>query len=117
MDGEINGPMLHLSARRILSQIILAVPILRRSNRSGNEAAATIGTDVVQHVFYTSCAERTFIGTDARIAGIRRQCLVAVFASRSKFQHGVPWSEQQIKAAHSTCLRYVGLYDVEEYGE
>jgi len=35
-------------------------------------------------------AEGAFVRTDARLLRIRRQQLIAVFASRTKFQHGFP---------------------------
>lgn len=89
MGSEINGPMFYLGTRRIFAEVVVAVPTLRRSNRPGNEPAAAVGADIMQHVLHTRRTERTLIGADARLKRIRRQRLIAVLASRSEFKHGV----------------------------
>src|SRR5262245_33215591 len=88
MSDEINRPMLHRCTRRILAEVVVTLPILRRPDWPLHEAAAAVGTDVVQHVLHAHCTERTFIGADARLARIRRQCPVAVLTGRPQFQHG-----------------------------
>lgn len=62
---RINGPVLDLSACRVLAEEVVAFPILRRSDGSGYKATAAIWADVIQNPIDTSGAECTFIGTDA----------------------------------------------------
>jgi len=68
MRAEIDGPMFRRGARGVLAQVVVPLPILRRSDGSGNETAATVGTDVVQHVRHADRAERAFIGANACVA-------------------------------------------------
>jgi hypothetical protein len=44
---RINWSMFDPGTGRILAQIVVTFPVLRWSDRSGNEATTTIGTDVV----------------------------------------------------------------------
>ena len=68
MRSKINGPMFHGGACRVLAQVVVTLPILRRSDGSGNETAATVGTDVVQYALHAGRAERAFIGANACVA-------------------------------------------------
>lgn len=65
MGGEINRPMFHCRACRVLAEIVVAFPIRRRSDRPGYEPTTTVRTDIVQHVCNGCGAERAFIGADA----------------------------------------------------
>ena len=46
MRHEINGPVLDLSARRILAEEIVAVPIIRWPDRPGYKSTATVRANV-----------------------------------------------------------------------
>ena len=65
MSRDINRLVFDCYARWILAKKVVTLPILRRSDGSGNEAAATIWTDIAQHIFDTGRTKRTFIGADA----------------------------------------------------
>ena len=65
MGDEIDWPVFDGGTRRVLAKIVIRFPILRRSDWSRHEAAATVRTDIVQDVFNACSAERAFIGTDA----------------------------------------------------
>jgi hypothetical protein len=84
---EVNRSMLYSGARRVFAEKVVAFPISRRPDRPRNKSASTIGTDIVQNVIDARRTERTFIGANARIERIGRQCFIAVFARGSKFQH------------------------------
>jgi hypothetical protein len=47
MCGRINWAVLDLSARRVLTEEVVAFPVLRWSDRPGNESTATVGAHVV----------------------------------------------------------------------
>jgi len=83
--------MLHLGARRIFPQEVVAFPVVRRSNGSGHKAPTAIGTDVGQDVLDTGRAKRAFVGADARVECVGRQRLVAVLTGGSEFKHGGPF--------------------------
>lgn len=67
MGGEINRPVFHRRACRVLAEIVITFPIRRRSDRSGYKPAAAVWTDIVQYLGHACCAERAFIGADARL--------------------------------------------------
>ena len=46
MSRDIDRPMLDRCARRVLAEKVIALPVLRRPDGSGHEAAAAVGTDV-----------------------------------------------------------------------
>jgi hypothetical protein len=50
----------------VFAKIVIAFPVLRWSDGSGNEAATAIGADVVQDSINACCAERALVGADAR---------------------------------------------------
>jgi hypothetical protein len=58
-----------------------------RPDRSLDKPATTIGAHVVQRIVDTIGAERTLVGTNARIRRIEWQILIAIFAVRPKFEH------------------------------
>jgi hypothetical protein len=89
MSRRIHRSVLHVGARRIIPKEIVIVPICRRSDRSRNEPAAAIGTDIFQNAIDAVHAEGALIRADARLKRIRRQRLIAMLASRSEFKHGV----------------------------
>ena len=55
----------------------------------GREAAAAIGADIAQTSLDAIGAEGAFESADARLGGVRRQVLVAIFAIRPKFERHV----------------------------
>jgi hypothetical protein len=88
MGAYIHRPVSDPGARRVLAEIIVALPVLRRPDRSGNKTTAAIGADVTQNVVDARGAKGAFIGTDARLKRVGRQGLIAVFTGGSKFKHG-----------------------------
>jgi uncharacterized repeat protein (TIGR01451 family) len=46
--GAIDGPVLHVRARRILAEVVVALPIRRRPDRPRHEAAAAVRANVVE---------------------------------------------------------------------
>ena len=88
MRRHVYRPVFHLDACRIFPEEIVTLSIRRRPNRSRNKHAAAVGTDISQNTFDTDHAEGALIRTDARPKRLRRQRLIAVLASRSKFEHG-----------------------------
>lgn len=85
MSSEINRPMPACGARRILTQEIVLLPILRRPHRPRHEASAAIGTDITQHLFDTCGAERTFVAANACFSRTWGQHPVAMLADGSQF--------------------------------
>ena len=65
MDRGIDRPLLDLGARWILAKVVVAFPIPRWSDRSGNKATTAIRTNVAQNVIDTRSAKRALVGTDA----------------------------------------------------
>jgi len=111
VSGNIYRPVFDFCARRILAKKIVILPILRRSNRSENKAAATIWTNVPQDILNAIGAKRTFIGADACLKGVGWQSPVAVLAGRPEFQHSVSLHSWTVASArvsegrrrHSCC--------------
>lgn len=84
---RINGPISDRGSGRIAAEEIVPFPVSRRSYRPRAESASTVRANVLQHLIDTVRAECTFETTNARVQGIRRQCLVAVLAGGAKFKH------------------------------
>src|SRR5512135_981447 len=62
--GGIHRTVLHLRARRVLAEIVVALPVPRRAHRPRHEAAAAVGADVLQHVLHAVAAERALVRAD-----------------------------------------------------
>lgn len=90
MNRLLDRPVLDFGACRVLAEEIVAFPVFRRPDWSGNKSATTIRADVLEDVIDASGAERTLVAADARLSRIRRQRLVAVLARRSEFEHAAP---------------------------
>lgn len=88
MHLRIRRMMLHRGARLICLKKVVIVPIRRRSDRSRYEPAAAIWANISQNAVDAGGAEGALIGADAYLKRIRRQRLIAVFASRSEFKYG-----------------------------
>ena len=89
MSDWINRPMLDRGTRWVFAEIVVAFPVLRRSDWPENKATTTIGTDIPQNSIDAGGAKRTFIATNACLKRIGRQCLVAVLACWAEFEHSV----------------------------
>src|SRR5262249_26570809 len=87
MARGIDRAVAHLAARGILPEIIVAVPVARRTDGPRRKVAAAIRADVVQHVGDACGAERAFVRADARLQRGGRQRLVAVLAGGSQLEH------------------------------
>ena len=59
--------MFDFGARWVFAKKVVALPVLRRSNWSGNKAATAILADIAQNIIHTCGTERTLISADARI--------------------------------------------------
>ena len=64
------------------ADVVLPLPVTRRPNGPGLEAAAAVRTDISQHMRDTFGAEGAFEGANARILAVGRQRLAAVLANR-----------------------------------
>jgi hypothetical protein len=89
MNWRVNRPMSDLGARRVFTEKVVAVPVVRRSDRSRNKSAAAVRADVFEDIIDTRSTKRTLVGADARFKRVRRQRLVAVLTGRSQFKHTV----------------------------
>ena len=67
VNDEIDGSMLHLRARRVLAEVVVAFPVRRRPDGPRDEPAAAVGADVVQDLFHAVGAEGAFIGADPSV--------------------------------------------------
>jgi hypothetical protein len=101
--SQVGRSMFALDACRILAEAVIASPVLLRPNWPGNEVSAAIGAVVSQQLVCAGAAEGAFEAADARLGGIRRQCLAAVFADWSEFEHRVLLSLWDIVAS-AGCL-------------
>src|SRR5690348_7219082 len=92
-------------------------PLLRGADRPRLESAAAIWTDIAELCFDALRAEGAFVRADARIGGVRRQVLVAIFAIGSKRERhgssvlpqaaGPPWaSSPRLKLICAKQSRY-----------
>src|ERR1700758_2841327 len=74
----IDRTVLHPGSGRVLAEIVAVVPVGRRPDRPGREAAAAIGADIAQHRLDTVGAEGALVAADAGLERGGRQRLVAV---------------------------------------
>lgn len=87
MHCRIHRPVLHLRARRVLAEEVVAFPVLHRPDRSRRESTAAVRANIEQHLLHARRAERALIRADARIRGLRWQRPIAVLAGWSEFKH------------------------------
>ena len=87
MRCQINRPVLHHRARRIFPKKVVAPPVRGGPDRSREESATAVGTDIAENPFDARFTERALIRTNPRLKRIRRQRLVAMFARWSEFKH------------------------------
>lgn len=73
--------------RRVDEEASAFPPRLRRANRARRKSAPAVRGDVVQHTLDTVGAERTFVATDSRVLGVRRQITVTQLAVGPQFEH------------------------------
>ena len=66
MSCGIDGPVLVLGARRVFAEEVVSFPILRWPDWSRDEPAGAVRTDVIEDSVNARCAERAFIGANAR---------------------------------------------------
>jgi hypothetical protein len=78
----------------VLAKKVVALPVLRWPDGSGNETAAAVRTDIAQDDLKAVGTKRTFIGKDARFALDRWQRFVVVLAGWPEFQHGDSFNVQ-----------------------
>lgn len=81
----IYRPVFDFRARRIFTQKVVTLPVLRGSYWSGNKTTAAIRTDVSQKTLDTGGAERTLIRADASLQRVWWQRFVTMFAAWSEF--------------------------------
>src|SRR5712671_4610631 len=90
MNQGIDGPVPDLGTRWVFAEEVVAFPVLRWPDGSGDEPAAAVWTDVAQDRVDARRAKRALVSANARFERIRRQGLVAVFAGRAHFEHSAP---------------------------
>ena len=71
-----------------MSDVVVAAPVAPRSDRSRLETAAAVRADIEQDVLDARGAERALEAADACVGRVGRQGAVAVFARRTKLEHG-----------------------------
>src|SRR5215510_15164245 len=84
----VDRPVPDLRARGILAEVVVPLPVPGRPDGPRNEAAATVRTDVAQHLLDARGAEGALVGADARLGRLGWQRAVAVLAGRSELEHG-----------------------------
>src|SRR5581483_10858589 len=84
--GEIDRPVLHCLAGRVIAEVVAALPVALRPDRPRREVAAAVRTHVAEQLD-AGRAEGALEAADARIERVRRKRHIAVFAVRSQFQH------------------------------
>jgi hypothetical protein len=92
MNGRINGPMLDVGTRRVLTKEVVAFPVPRRSDWSGYESATAVRAHVLQDGIDTRCAKGALVGANACLERVRRQRLVAILAGGSELEHSASLS-------------------------
>lgn len=98
--------VLDLRPGRIIAQVIVVLPVLRRPDRSWRETAAAVGADVRHDVLDAVGAEGALVAADAGIQSMRRQGFIAVFTGRSELKHGAfLWLAVLIVSIAITVLR------------
>jgi hypothetical protein len=85
MNYRINRPVLYLGASWIFAKKIIAFPIHRRSNWSGNKTTTAVRADVSQNAIDTGRTKGAFIAANACVNCVGRQCNITVFACGSEF--------------------------------
>jgi hypothetical protein len=87
MRRQIHGPMLYRGSRRIISKKIIIFPVSGRPDRPLSKTAAAVRANILQHAVDTIRAERTLIGADTGLQGVRGQLSITVFTGGSEFEH------------------------------
>jgi hypothetical protein len=87
---RVDGAVADGRARRILAQLVVALPVARRPHRARHESAAAVAADVAQDAVDAAGTEGAFVGADPRVQRVGQEGSVAVFAGRSQFEQGVP---------------------------
>ena len=85
---QINGSVLYRSTGRIITQIVVTLPIFRRPNRPRRKPATAIRADIAQNRLHAVDAKRAFKTANSRIERVRQQGSVAVFAGGAELEHG-----------------------------
>ena len=91
MSFRVDRPVPHLGARRVLAKEVVASPVPRRSDGSWDKSAAAVRAHVFQDVFDARLAKCALVGADTCFRRVGRQRFVAIFTSRSEFQHVAPF--------------------------
>ena len=88
MSRGVNRPVFDCCVCGILAKIVVVFPVLRRSDGSGHEATAAVWTDIAQYLIHAAGTEGTFIGADACVKRLGRQCCMTVLAGWPELKHG-----------------------------
>src|SRR5258706_16030775 len=84
MRVRIDGPVLHVCARRIFTQEVVAFPVAARPYRARRKSAPAIRTNIREHALRAGLAEGAFETADHRVERVGKKLLVAVFAGGSE---------------------------------
>ena len=86
-----------------MGDVVVAAPVAARPDRPRLEAAAAIRADIEQDVLHAGGAERALEAADAGVNRVGRQGAIAVFARRTKLEHGghTKWRHQYGRSALS----------------
>ena len=89
VEQQINGTMLDRRRGRIGTQVVVALPVSRRSDGSWDKATAAVWAHVGEKTFGAVAAKRALVAADARVRGLGRKLDIAVLACWSELEHGV----------------------------
>lgn len=101
MSRDIDRPVFYSCARRVLAKKVVTLPVPRLPDGSGNEAATTVWTDIVQHMLDAGGTERTFIGADACLSELGGSTLLQCSQVGLSSSIAVPcmWNSARQKSA------------------
>src|SRR5262245_5990231 len=87
MSRRIDRRVAESGARRGMTEVVVAFPVLRWPDRPWCETTATIRADIIQEAFNAGDAEGAFVTANACLERVGWQLQVAVFAGRSELEH------------------------------
>lgn len=96
MSCDIDRPVFDRRARRVLAEEVVSLPVVRRPDGSGHEAAATVRTAIAQDPVHAGRTECAFIRADTCFERVGWQSRVAVLAGGSEFQHGLSFCVERL---------------------
>ena len=88
MGSRIHRLVSNDRARRMVAEVISSFPGSRGTHGARSKSTPAVRADIAKNAFHAVRTKGAFKAADARIRRVRRQGLVTMFTSRSKFKHG-----------------------------